>query len=42
MQYNNFKISASTWNDKSELPDGLYSLSNSQDYFEYTLKKHGE
>ena len=34
--YNNnkFKISAPTWNDKSELPDGLYSVSNIQDYFE--------
>ena len=28
--YNNnkFKISAPTWNDKFELPDGLYSVSN--------------
>ena len=42
--YNNnkFKISAPTWNDEFELPDGLYSLSNIQDYFEYILKKHGE
>ena len=42
--YNNnkFKISAPTWNDKFELPDGSYSLSNIQDYFEYILKKHGE
>ena len=32
---NNFKISAPTWNDKFELPDGLYSVSNIQDYFEY-------
>ena len=41
--YNNnkFKISAPTWNDKFELPDGSYSLSNIQDYFEYILKKHG-
>ena len=33
--YNNnkFKISASTWNDKFELPDGLYPVSNIQDYF---------
>ena len=30
--YNNnkFKISASTWNDKFELPDGFYSLSDNQ------------
>ena len=42
--YNNnkFKISAPTWNDKFELPDGSYSLSEIQDYFEYILKKHGE
>ena len=42
--YNNnkFKIWTSTWNDKFELPDGLYSVSNIQDYFEYILKKHGE
>ena len=42
--YNNnkFKISAHTWNDKFELPDGSYSVSNIQDYFEYILKKHGE
>ena len=42
--YNNnkFKISAPTWNDEFELPDGLYSVSNIQDYFEYILKKHGE
>ena len=42
--YNNnkFKISAPTWNDKFELPDGLYSVSDIQDYFEYILEKHGE
>ena len=42
--YNNnkFKISAPTWNDKFELPDGSYSVSNIQDYFEHILKKHGE
>ena len=28
-----FKISARTWNDKFELPDGSYSVSNIQDYF---------
>ena len=39
---NIFKISAPTWNDKFELPDGLYSVSNIQDYFKYILKKHGE
>ena len=30
-----------TWNDKSELPDGSYSVSDIQDYFEYIIKKHG-
>ena len=39
---NKFKISAPTWNDKFELPDGSYSVSNIPDYFEYILKKHGE
>ena len=37
-----FKISASTWNDKFELPDGSYSISDTQNYFEYILKKHRE
>ena len=42
--YNNnkFKISAPTWNDEFELPDGSYSVSDIQDYFEYILKKHEE
>ena len=42
--YNNnrFKISAPTWNEKFELPDGSYSVSDIQDYFEYILKKHSE
>ena len=35
---NKFKISAPTWNDKFELPDGSYSISDIQDYFEYILK----
>ena len=39
---NKFKTSASTQNDKFELPDGLSSAPNIQDYFEYILKKHGE
>ena len=32
--YNNnkFKISAPTWNDQFHLPDGLYSISDIQDY----------
>ena len=39
---NKFKISALISNDKFELPDRLYSISDIQDYFEYILKKHGE
>ena len=35
--YNNnkFKISAPTWSEEFELPDGSYSISDIQDYFEY-------
>ena len=42
--YNNnkFKISAPTWNEEFELPDGSYSISDIQSYFEYILKKHSE
>ena len=42
--YNNnkFKISAPTWSDEFELPDGSYSISDIQDYFEFILKKHSE
>ena len=42
--YNNnkFKISSPTWNDKFDLPDGSYFVSDIQDYFEYILKRHGE
>ena len=42
--YNNnkFKISVPTWNEKFELPDGSYSVSDIQDYFEYILKEHSE
>ena len=39
---NNFKISVPTWSDEFELPDGSYSISDIQDYFEYILKKHSE
>ena len=39
---NKFKISSPTWNDRFELPDGSYSVTNIQDYFEYIFKKHGE
>ena len=39
-EYNNkkFKISAPTWNDTFDLPDGSYSIDNIQDYFEFTSK----
>ena len=42
--YNNnkFKISSPMWNEEFELPDGSYSISDIQDYFEYILKRHGE
>ena len=40
--YNNnkFKKSAPTWNDEFDLPDGSYSVSDIQDYFEFIMKKH--
>ena len=39
--YNNnkFKISAPTWSEEFQLPDGSYSISDIQDYFQYILKK---
>ena len=36
------KKSTPTWNKKFELPDGSYSVSDIEDYFEYILKKHGK
>ena len=40
-KYNNnkCKISAPTWNDTFDLPDGSYSIANIQDYFEFIIKK---
>ena len=35
-------MSAPTWNEKFELPDGSYFISDIQNYFEYILKKHGK
>ena len=35
---NKFKISPPTRNEEFELPDGSYSVSDIQDYFEYILK----
>ena len=39
--YNNikFKTSAPTWNEEFELPDGSYSVSDIQDYFEKYFKE---
>ena len=36
------RISAPTWNDEFELPDGPYLISDIQDSFRSILKKHGE
>ena len=37
---NKLKISALTWNDKFELPDGSYSVPDIQDYLMYIIRKH--
>ena len=37
---NKFKIAAPRWYEKLELPDGSYSVSDIQNYFEYTIKKY--
>ena len=37
---NKFKLSAPTWNDMFDVPDGSYSLAAHQNYFEYIIKKH--
>ena len=41
-EYNNnkSKISAPTWNDTFDLPDGSNWISDTQDYFEFIIKKH--
>ena len=39
--HNKFIKSAATWNDKFELPDGSYSVSDIQDYFEYIFNRYG-
>ena len=40
--YNNnkFKVSALIWNDEFNFPDGSYSISDIQGYFEYITKKY--
>ena len=35
---NKLKISASTWNDVFDLPNGSYSISDIEDYFELIIK----
>ena len=37
---NKFKTSGPAWNEKYELPNGSYSVSDIQDCFEYIIKKH--
>ena len=37
---NKFKASAATWNEEIWLLDRSYSISDTQDYFKYVLKKH--
>ena len=37
---NKFKISAPTWNETFDLPDGSYNIPKIQDYIEYIIKKH--
>ena len=34
------KISAPTWNETFDLPDGSYNISEIQDYIEYIIKNH--
>ena len=43
-EYNNnkFNISAPTWNETFDLPDGFYSISDIQDYFEFIIIKNHE
>ena len=38
-KHNKFKLSAPTWNENSELPDGSSSVSDIQDSFKYIIKK---
>ena len=37
---NTIKISALTWNETFDLPDGSYNIPAIQNYFEYVIKKH--
>ena len=35
-----FEISASTWSETFDLPDGSYTIDDIEDYFEFIIKKH--
>ena len=37
---NKFKISAPTWNEVFDMPDGSYNISEIQDYIKYIIKKY--
>ena len=37
---NKFKISASTWRETFDLPDGSYTIDDIQDYFEFIIKNY--
>ena len=37
--YKKFELLTPTWSEQFELPDGSYSVSDIQDYFEYIFKK---
>ena len=37
---NKFNISAQTWNDTFDLPNGSYSIADIQDYFQFIIKKY--
>ena len=37
---NKFKICPPTWNETFDLPGSSYHITNIQDYFEFTIKKH--
>ena len=41
-EYNNnkCKISALTWSETFDIPDGSYTIDDIQDYFEFIIKKH--
>ena len=37
---NKFNITAPTWNEKFDLPDGSYSVSDIEDFFKFIIKMH--